>query len=310
VPIGGTFQGTPLLLAGTVTTIAGTVGAPGSTDATGSDTRFNRPVGITTDGKNLYIADAANNTIRKLVIASGVVTTLTGNAAETPATVDGTGAEARFYQPNGITTDGTNLYVAEMQSNSIRKVVISTREVTTLKFVTLDGDPTILSSPSGITTDGLNLFVTDSANHTVRKVVISTGVVTILAGSTGTPGSDDLIGTDATFNQPVGITTDGSNLYVNDFGSGKIRKIVIADGAVSTVAGGFTTPATGITTDGTNLYVADYGNNTISTIVISSKTVTQIPGTDLVFNHPEGITSNGTALFIADSGSNTIRKLN
>jgi DNA-binding beta-propeller fold protein YncE len=76
------------------------------------------------------------------------------------------------------------------------------------------------------------------------------------------------------------------------------------------VAGGFTTPATGITTDGTNLYVADYGNNTISTIVISSKTVTQIPGTDLVFNHPEGITSNGTALFIADSGSNTIRKLN
>lgn len=287
VPIGGTTQGTPLQLAGNVTTLAGAAA------------NFNLPVGITTDGRNLYIADSNNNTIRKIVISTATVSTVAGSGLL--GTVDGTGAAARFYHPRGITTDGTCLYVAELESNSIRKVVIATGEVTTLAT---------LSSPAGITTDGINLYVTDSARHTIRKIVISTGTVTILAGSDGIPGSADGAGSGATFNQPVGITTDGISLYVNDFGSGKIRKIVLAGGVVSTVASGFVNPASGITTDGTSLYVADYGNNTIRKIVISSGSVSLLAGVVMGFNHPEGVTSDGTSLFIADSDNNAIRKMN
>ena len=62
------------------------------------------------------------------------------------------------------------------------------------------------------------------SNHKIRKIVISTGVVTTLAGS-GTAGSTDATGTLAKFNNPSGITTDGTNLYVSDTFNHRIRKI-------------------------------------------------------------------------------------
>jgi DNA-binding beta-propeller fold protein YncE len=49
---------------GVVTTLAGTAGLSGSTDATGTAARFYYPFGITTDGTNLYVADGDNQTIR------------------------------------------------------------------------------------------------------------------------------------------------------------------------------------------------------------------------------------------------------
>jgi len=285
VPIGGTVQGTPLTLGNNVSTVAGSAAA------------LSLPVGITTDGRNLYVADSTNNKIRQIVIATGTVTTVAGSGQL--GTVDGTGTGARFYHPRGLTTDGTCLYVAELESNKIRKVVISSGAVSTIASVT---------SPAGITTDGINLFVTDFNSHTINRIAIATGVVTPLAGIAGTPGSATGPVGVATFNHPVGITTDGSHLYVNDSGSGLIRRIVIASGEVSTLANGFTNPATGITTDGTYLYVADYGN-TISSIALSGGGVTQLLGTAAGFGHPEGLTSDGKSLFIADSNNNSIRKL-
>ena len=62
---------------------------------------------------------------------STVVTTLAGTGSSGSA--NGTGTSASFNSPSGITTDGTNLYVAESESNHlIRKIVISTGAVTTL----------------------------------------------------------------------------------------------------------------------------------------------------------------------------------
>ena len=76
----------------------------------------------------------------------------------------------------------------------------------------------------------------DKSNHLIRKIVISTGVVSTLAGSTSA-GSTDATGTSAKFSNPVGIVTDGTNLYVADGDNHRIRKIVIATGAVTTLAG-------------------------------------------------------------------------
>jgi len=61
-------------------------------------------------------------------------------------------------------------------------------------------------------------------------------VVTTLAG-TGSSGSANGTGTSASFNNPYGITTDGTNLYVADQSNHLIRKIVISTGAVTTLAG-------------------------------------------------------------------------
>jgi len=76
----------------------------------------------------------------------------------------------------------------------------------------------------GVTTDGTNLYVADRTNHLIRKIVISTGAVTTLAG-TGSSGSANGTGTSASFHDPQGITTDGTNLYVADRGNHLIRKI-------------------------------------------------------------------------------------
>ena len=214
-----------------VTTLAGSAGFPGSVDGTGSGARFRYPEGIATDGTNLYVADTQNHTIRQIVISSKVVTTLAGNAGVT-GNAEGTGTEARFCYPEGIATDGTNLYVADEENCTIRKIVISSRVVTTLAgsagvsgSADGTGSDARFYGPFGIATDGTNLYVAEYANCTIRKIVISSRVVTTLAGSAGTTGSDDGTGSDARFNYQVGITTDGTNLYVADTYNHTIRRI-------------------------------------------------------------------------------------
>jgi hypothetical protein len=55
------------------------------------------------------------------VAATGVVTTLAG-MAESAGSTDGTGAEARFNFPYGITSVGTDIYITDTYNNTIRKI--------------------------------------------------------------------------------------------------------------------------------------------------------------------------------------------
>jgi len=119
--MGGSIQGAELSLSTVVTTLAGTVDN-GSANGTGTSASFNYPYGITTDGTNLYVTDSSNHMIRKIVISTGVVTTVAGTGSSGSA--NGTGTSASFYSPTGITTDGTNLYVSEYVNHLIRKIVL------------------------------------------------------------------------------------------------------------------------------------------------------------------------------------------
>ncbi|MDO8263061.1 MAG: Ig-like domain-containing protein [Gallionella sp.] len=279
--MGGARQDVPLALTTAVTTLAGS-GLIGSVNGTGTAASFSNPRGITTDGVNLYVADTINHKIRKIVIATGAVTTLAGSG--TAGAVDATGTAASFNGPYGITTDGTSLYVSDTSNHKIRKIVIVTGVVTTLAgsgtvgAVDATGTAASFNGPFDITTDGASLYVADAYNHKIRKIVIATSAVTTLAGS-GVTGAVDGTGTAASFNYPYGITTDGTSLYVGDSSNQKIRKIVIATGAVTTLAGSGAIGATdgtgtaasfyfpvNITTDGASLYVVDTANNKIRKI--------------------------------------------
>jgi len=274
------------------TIFAGKLGGDaGDTNATGQAAAFRSPSGITTDGTNLYVADTVNHTIRKIVIATQVVSTFAGTSTLSGAT-DGTGTGAMFYDPEGITTDGTNLYVADTGNHKIRQIVISTGVVTTLSgtpsgdagvFGTNDGDGTAarFHSPQGITTDGTYLYVTDTANSTIRKILIAApNTVTTIAGQAGVTGIANGIGTAALFDGPRGITSDGTNLYVTDWVQHTVRKIVISSGVVSALAG---LAGTGNLVDGT--------------------------GADAHFYGPSGIATDGTNLYVSDYSSHTIRKI-
>lgn len=123
------------ILTGTVSTLAGYTGSlgadVGSLDGVGAAARFNRPYGITTDGTNLYVTDLHQNTIRRIVISSGAVTTISGTPKLKDGddgtligeggSVDSPGAPS-FYNPMGITTDGTSLFVADNINHTIRKI--------------------------------------------------------------------------------------------------------------------------------------------------------------------------------------------
>lgn len=118
-PDGGAIQGVALNLAGTVTTLAGTAGTVASTNGTGLAAYFYHPYGIPTDGMNLYVANPHNQTIRQVVLATGAVTARAGTVG-TVGSANGSGSAAPFHYPNGITTDGTHLYVAVTYNNTVR----------------------------------------------------------------------------------------------------------------------------------------------------------------------------------------------
>jgi sugar lactone lactonase YvrE len=77
---------------------------------------------LASDGAgNLFFVDISRGTIRKVVIATGEVTTLAGSpephrlcTADAPCVPDGTGVDARFGGIWGLASDGAgNLFVGE-----------------------------------------------------------------------------------------------------------------------------------------------------------------------------------------------------
>ena len=107
---------------------------------------------------------------------STAVTTLAGTGSSGSA--NGTGTSASFNIPHAITTDGTNLYVADQNNHLIRKIVISTGAVTTVAGTGSSGSANgtgtsaSFNLPYGITIDGTNLYVADTFNYLIRKIVL------------------------------------------------------------------------------------------------------------------------------------------
>lgn len=328
-----------------VSTLAGTAGTAGFGNYSGNSTTkalFNKPIDITTDGINFYVADYGNSVIRK-VTPAGIVTTLHCTLLDGITPIG-------FNRPSGITTDGTNLYVADSGSNTIRVVEIATTKTTTVfptapstaivsnrvtaiigsalglagSVDSTDSTAVLFNQPTGITTDGVNLYVTDFNNATVRWIDLKNKyAVYTLAGTSGASGSSDGIREAARFNLPGRITTDGKHLYLTDFYNRTIRRIEISSGTVTTIAGnpeplgaddgtadGIGTSArfnqpNGITTDGANLYVTDSFQNTIRKIVIATGNVTTISGISGTNGIGGAVDSPGTPSFYSPSGITT-----
>ncbi|MCU0292904.1 MAG: hypothetical protein MUF10_13080, partial [Thermoanaerobaculaceae bacterium] len=273
-----------------VTTLAGIAGFGGSADGTGVVVRFKNPCGVAVDGGgNLFVADTANHTIRRIEVATGEVTTLAGTAGSS-GSADGIGPAARFKNPYGVAADGMgNVFVADTNNHTIRRIVVATGEVTTLA-----GRAGSYGSVDGVGED-----------HTIRRIVVATGEVTTLAGRAGSYGSDDGLGEDARFNGPSGVAVDGSgHLFVADTSNHKIRRIVVATGEVTTLAGtaGSSGPADGtgaaarfssprgVATDGSgNLFVADTANHTIRRIVVATGEVTTLAGRAGSYGSVDGV---------------------
>ncbi|WP_299586027.1 gliding motility-associated C-terminal domain-containing protein [Mucilaginibacter sp.] len=223
---------------GLVTTLAGTPHTSGSANGPGSTATFNSPRGLAVDAAgNIYVADQANNLIRK-VTAAGVVTTYAGSGAAGSA--NGPALSATFNTPTAVGLDAAgNLYVAEAGNNMIRKI---TPGGTVTTFATGFNFPRELR----VDVTG-NVYVADMQSNTVKKISPA-GVVTTVAGTGGT-GSTNGNGNVATFNGPLGLALDGKgNLFVGENVNNDVRKVVISGYTIDKVlpAGLSFDPETGV----------------------------------------------------------------
>jgi len=225
---------------GTVSTLAGTVVAVDTSNTVTEQPLFSGPSGVAVDASgNVYVADAGNNRIC-VVSPSGNTRTLSGNGGV--GANNGAGKNATFNNPTGVAVDAAgNVYVADMLNNMIRKVA---PDGTTSSLAgngdigSKDGLDTVARFyfPNSLTVDASgNVYVTDDINNLIRAITPA-GAVTTLAGN-GQAGSQNGLGTQASFNDPAGISVDAlGNLYVADANNNLIRKITSA-GMVTTVAG-------------------------------------------------------------------------
>jgi sugar lactone lactonase YvrE len=224
---------------GTVTTVAGIAGVPGSADGPGATATFNAPVGIVVDATGVaFIADSQNHVIRRMA-ADGTVSTLAGIKGQ-PGLQNGAAASALFNQPNGLAlkADGT-LVIADYGNSCIRTLspagqVATLAGQTTHGFADGSASTALFHWPVGVAVDASGVvWVADTSNQAIRKVQAD-GSVSTVAGSGGNAGNVDGTGTTALFNQPCGIAaTPSGNLVIADTGNHLLRLLTPA-GVVTT----------------------------------------------------------------------------
>ncbi len=198
---------------------------------------FNRPTGIAINpaGTKLYVADAGNNRIREVDIASGRTRTLAGDG--TAGLVNGFGPYAKFNGPFNLGLDSTGryLYITDKNNHAIRKLDLETLNVTTV--IGTSGRPgyaegtaanALLHIPEGITirANG-DIYWTEAGSLRVRMYTQATGITRLVSGS-GTRGRLTGPGAITRFNGPKGIAfnpKDGYSVYVCDFYNDSIKVI-------------------------------------------------------------------------------------
>jgi hypothetical protein len=189
----------------------------GHKDGTLGAALFNEPADCVFDGSgNLIVVDFFNDCIRK--VTSNLVSTLCGSPGNNGSS-NGTGSAARFYAPSGLCLEtSTSILVADKNNDAIRRVNLSTGEVTTVLN-------TGISSPNDVVVVGNSIFIIE---NTCIKVYNGTSV-SLFCGNATTAGFTDATGNQARFEQLRQVVYSAANncLYVTDEGNNVIRKVTL-----------------------------------------------------------------------------------
>jgi uncharacterized protein (TIGR03437 family) len=294
----------------TINTVAGEY--PIGDGGPGTKALLALPYGVALDGNgNLYIADFLDNRIRKVVLATGVITTFAGTGIAGFGGDGSAATSALINGPGGVATDSAgNVYIVDVGNQVIRKVDTS-GNISTIAGTpgvpggTGDGGPATkatlgLHSGSGLTVDSAgNLYIADSLNSVIREVTVSNGVINTIAGTIGKLGStgDGAAATSALLYYPFGVAVDSTgNVYIADTYNMEIREVSAQSHIITTIAGtagsigssGDGGPAAaallnypwGLAVDSVgNVYIGDFSNDEIRKITAgTTPTINTIVG--------------------------------
>ncbi|MEK6603192.1 MAG: hypothetical protein AABY69_02145 [Nitrospirota bacterium] len=338
------------LAPGAITTVAGT-GEPGCSGDGGPATgaTLNEPKSVTLAGHCLYIADAENHRIRKVDLATGVITTVAGEgagAAPPPADIRVPITEpSPELDPLADPVQSKDDKVVQLadQSGTVRYLV-GAAEKGRFKG---DGGPAAaatLNFPSAVAVDSRGtLYIADTFNHRLRIVDAATGIIRTLAGTGAARFSGDGWPADTmALNEPVALALDEQRgrLYIADLGNYRVRMMELKTGVISTYAGsgvqdydgdgqparqaGLTGPS-GLALDAEgNLYIADTFCGRVRRVDAATGLISTLAGDGTEYRYqgvpnefstglarPSAIAlaADGT-LYITDSDNHLIRKWN
>jgi DNA-binding beta-propeller fold protein YncE len=256
---------------------------------------------------------------------------------------DGPAASASFNQPQGLALDGELLYVADAENHALRAIDLGRGTVTTLAGTGEQlmgprlGGParhTSLSSPWDLVILNGVLYVAMAGTHQLWAMPLGRDQIGPLAGN-GREALEDGPLASASMNQPSGLTTDGTLLYVADSEASAIRVVDPGPGgSIRTIVGeglfefgdrDGVGPANvrlqhpqGVAWHAGRLYVADTYNHKVKRLDPRTAECRTFlaggepghrdgPSGEARFSEPCGIFAAAGRLYVADTNNHAIR---
>ncbi|MCK4787365.1 MAG: putative Ig domain-containing protein, partial [Desulfobacteraceae bacterium] len=267
----------------------------------------------------------------------GLIETVAGDGTQGFSGDGGPATDAQLNVPLGLGVDSSgNIFIADTQSNRVRKVDIATGVIITVAGngnTVYNGDniPATNASiwrPFDVAFDAAgNFYIADIHNQRIRKVDINTGIITTVAGD-GSQGynGDDIPATSASLERPWGVTIDTSgNIFIADTNNHRIRRVDATTGIITTIAGNGTagyngdnisatsaslnTPADLALDEAGNLFIADRDNHRIRKVNLSTGLITTVAGNGTQTGSIDGEGNNSTD-DLGDGGLATTATLN
>ncbi len=327
---------------GIITTVAGNgttgFGGDGGFATEAPLGAYSNSIAVDANG-HLYIADRANNRIRRVDALTGVITTFAGTGVGSFGGDGGPATAAMLDDPDGVAVDlAGNVHIADTNSRRIRVAGATSGTINTSVgngTYSLDAEPG-LATRAGISGAGRisvapngDVYLSHLAENRIRRIATNTGQISTVAGNgqlgfqgDGGPAASAWLNMSGGTSGGTALDAVG-NLFIADTGNGRIRFVDAATGVISTFAAGLGEPIDVAVDAAGNAFVVDQRNHVVYRVDGQTRAVTIVagngsagfggdegPATAASLNTPMSIAVGADgAVFIADARNNRVRRV-